>query len=246
MKVEVTKRDGRTEFYTPSKVLRAVIPACIEANLPLEQAKLIAKSVASSVEEILILSENTKVPVDKIHNLVETQLMEFSKEAAKQYIIYREKRTEVREGKSSIMKTIEELNKEMNKDNANTDPSAATKMYQIASAVSKEYNLAHNISPKFAEMHRKGIMHIHDLDYYEKCVNCFYSPLEKMLTEGFDNGVGFIRPANKITSATALTAIIIQSMQNNFFGGQGIVSFDSDLAPVVEKEYQRQYKTFIS
>lgn len=65
--------------------------------------------------------------------------------------------------------------------------------------------------------------------------NCIQIPLGRLLTEGFDNGHGFIRPPKRPTSATALAAIILQSSQNDMHGGQSFAFFDRDLAPFVEK-----------
>lgn len=51
-----------------------------------------------------------------------------------------------------------------------------------------------------------------------------------------------IRSPKRIGSAMALVAIILQSSQNDMYGGQGILNFDSDLAPYVTKEYNWQLK----
>lgn len=63
-----------------------------------------------------------------------------------------------------------------------------------------------------------------------------------MLSRGFDNGVGSIRSPKRISSAVALSCIILQSSQNDMFGGQGFLRFDTDLATYVEKEYEWQKK----
>ena len=45
---------------------------------------------------------------------------------------------------------------------------------------------------------------------------------------------GFIRPPRRPGSATALAAIILQSSQNDMFGGQSFGYFDTDIAPFME------------
>lgn len=63
-----------------------------------------------------------------------------------------------------------------------------------------------------------------------------------MLSHGFDNGVGSIRSPKRIASAVALACIILQSSQNDMFGGQGFLRFDTDLATYANKEYEWQKK----
>ena len=141
---------------------------------------------------------------------------------------------------NAITKEVDSIVREMNHDNANTQNSAASKMYGIAEAVSKPYFLT-KISSKYAENHRKGKVYINDLGYYGLTWNCFFNPLGKMLEHGFENGVGTIRQPQRITSAIALACIILQSSQNAMFGGQGFLRFDTDLAPYVQKEYECQH-----
>ncbi len=59
-------------------------------------------------------------------------------------------------------------------------------------------------------------------------------PLEKLLTEGFNTGHGYIRPPKRPASATALAAIILQSSQNDMFGGQSFPFFDKQMAPFID------------
>lgn len=145
----------------------------------------------------------------------------------------------------AITENVDSIVQEMNHDNANTQNSAASKMYGIAEAFSKPYFLT-KISPKFAENHRNGKVYINDLGYYGLTWNCFFNPLRKMLEHGFGNGVGTIRQPQRIASAVALACIILQSSQNAMFGGQGFLRFDSDLAPYVTLEFNRQIKAIES
>lgn len=139
---------------------------------------------------------------------------------------------------------IAAISRALPKDNANTNSSAASKMYAVAEMVKKEYILDNIIAGRYAYNHRAGRVYINDLGYLDYTFNCFFNPLGKMLSEGFDNGVGYIRSPKYINSAVALAAIILQSSQNDAFGGQGFLHFDSDLAPYVTKEYERWLKIF--
>lgn len=239
--MNVVKRDGRIEFFDYIKVFNAVHSATQRTKLA-SNADLIAKKVTRKVMDILY---GDKVSVDTIHNTVENVLMHTHPEVAKEYIIYRQKRTDIRESNSAIMESISAISREMHKDNANTNNSSASKMYGIAESANKAYVIPRLLKPIHAENHEKGIVYINDLGYYQHTFNCFFSPVGEMLKNGFDNGVGSIRSPKRIGSAMALVAIILQSAQNSMFGGQGVVSFDTDLKRYVEFEYLHQLKQII-
>ena len=234
----VIKHDGRVEEFKSKKVHDAVLKTTMSVYGKFNEQ--LATKVAEEMDK-KFNAANKDVSVDAIHDSVEKSLMKHDKKCAKEYILYRQKRNEVRMAKSNLMKNVGALVVEMNHDNANTQNSAASKMYGIAESVTKPYFLSH-MTPKFAENHKKGITYIHDLGYYGLTWNCFFNPLGDMLSHGFDNGVGSIRPPKRIASAVALACIILQSSQNDLFGGQGFLRFCTDLAPYVEKEYEWQKK----
>ena len=232
--MKVKKHDGRIEEYDSMKIINAVESASKAVG---HEGNGLAIEVSLDVKRMVEMVNANLVAVDFIHNTVEKVLMHKAPKIAKAYILYRQKRTEERERNSSLNKEIAKYYTTVNKDNANAaNGSAASKMYSVAEAATKRYNLA-NMTPKYAENHKKGRIYIHDLGYYGVTFNCFYNPLGKMLEHGFNNGVGMVRSPKRIGTAVALACIILQSSQNSMFGGQGYLNFDTDLAPYVTKEY---------
>ena len=218
--VTVVKRDGTEVSFDSEKIYNAVEKAYVSVGKPLlccgEWPDDYVWQITEWVMSEIAFIEADKISVEEIQDIVEKMLMEEDTVVAKAYILYRQKRTEARMAKSEMMKNVEKLVQEMNHDNANTQNSAASKMYGIAESVSKEYFLS-KMSARHAENHRKGRIYIHDLGYYGLTWNCFFNPLGKMLKNGFDNGVGYIRPPKRIASAVALACIILQSSQNDMF-----------------------------
>ena len=152
---------------------------------------------------------------------------------AKAYILYRDRRTRLREAKSELMDVVQDILVETSRENANISNSPSAKMLQIASAASKRYYLSRLIPEDIARAHQEGDLHIHDLDFYAKTLTCVQIPLARLLREGFDNGHGYIRPPKRIGSAAALACIILQSSQNDMHGGQSFAFFDRDMAEFV-------------
>ncbi len=229
----IIKRDGRETSFDPSKITEAIFKAAKAVGGENRQ-----KALELTLEVMKVLGEefpNQTFTVEDVQDIVEKVLIEQGHaRTAKAYILYRADRTRYREGKSDLMDVVEEILKETNRDNANVGNSPSAKMLQIASAASKQYYLDRLIPPEFSEAHRRGDIHIHDLDFYGKTLNCVQIPLGRLLQEGFNNGHGYIRPPKRAGSATALAAIILQSSQNDMFGGQSFPFFDRDMAPFVE------------
>ena len=228
----IKKRDGREVSFDPSKITEAIFKAAKAQGGEDRQ-----KALELTLEVMKVLGEKYEgdvFSVEDVQDVVEKVLIEQGHaRTAKAYILYRAQRTRYREGKSELMDVVEEILKETNRENANVGNSPSAKMLQIASAASKQYYLDRLIPPEFSRAHRQGDIHIHDLDFYGKTLNCLQIPLSKLLKEGFNNGHGYIRPPKRPASATALAAIILQSSQNECLGPV-LSFFDRDLAPFVE------------
>jgi ribonucleoside-triphosphate reductase len=89
------------------------------------------------------------------------------------------------------------------------------------------------LPPEMAKAHEIGDYYIHDLDSYNLTINCLHLPTKKVLSEGFDTGYGQTNPPKKIETAVALACIMMQSSQNDMFGGQSHPNLDNDFAPYV-------------
>jgi ribonucleoside-triphosphate reductase len=131
------------------------------------------------------------------------------------------------------MDAVAEILEETSRENANISNSPSAKMLQIASSASRKYYLTRLIPEEMSSAHLRGDVHIHDLDFYGKTLTCLQIPLNRLLTEGFNTGHGYIRPPKRLSTASALATIILQSSQNDMHGGQSFAFFDKDIAPFV-------------
>lgn len=243
----IMKRDGRVVLYDESKIASAILKALEAAR---EGDASVAAQVANSVEARLEELCGDGTPrIEQIQDTVEQELMRAGcEEAAKQYILYRAERTRIREAKTSLMKSIDEITNvdarlsDMKRDNANIDGNTAMgSMLQIGTAGAKAYNAAYLLTPAQAKAYTEGDIHIHDFDFYALTTTCCQIDLLKLFKGGFSTGHGFLREPNDIQSYSALACIAIQSNQNDQHGGQSIVNFDYGLAPGVAKTYKKQY-----
>jgi ribonucleoside-triphosphate reductase len=234
MFTEIKKRDGRVVPFDSGKVTEAIMRAAKAVG---GENQKIADSLSKQVMvELSQKGYNGIIPaVEDVQDMVEKVLIENGHaRTAKAYILYRDRRSRIREGKSDLMDSVKEILVETSRENANVSNSPSAKMLQIASAASKRYYLTNLLPEEFAQAHTSGAFHIHDLDYYGKTLNCLQIDLTRLLTEGFNTGYGFIRPPKRIASASAQAAIILQSNQNEMFGGQSFPHFDRSMADIVK------------
>jgi ribonucleoside-triphosphate reductase (formate) len=226
----IQKRDGRIVEFDITKISQAIFKAAKavggdDYELAVELSRVVVRYLVSS-------NVNGIPTVEEVQDAVEKTLIERGHaKTAKVYILYRDRRTRMREARSELMDIVEDILVETNRENANVGNSPSAKMLQIASAASRQYYLSRLIPDDIAQAHQNGDIHIHDLDFYGKTLTCVQIPLGKLLKTGFDTGHGYIRPPKRPSSATALAAIILQSSQNDMHGGQSFAFFDHDLAP---------------
>lgn len=235
MFTKIRKRDGRVVDFTKEKITSAIFKAARQVG---GEDYETAENLTERVISYLYKHNQDEIPdVETIQDAVEKVLIETGHaKTAKTYILYRSKRTRIRETKSELMDIVKDILIETSRDNANVGNSPSAKMLQIASAASKHYYLNNVIPEEMSKAHIAGDIHIHDLDYYGKTLNCLQIDLSKLLSDGFNTGYGFIRPPKRIGSAAAQAAIILQSNQNDMFGGQSFPHFDRSMAQVIRSQ----------
>jgi anaerobic ribonucleoside-triphosphate reductase len=228
----IRKRDGRIVEFDAAKIAAAIFKAAKAVG---GEDRQLARELAEVVIQYLTKKLGTVIPtVEDVQDAVEKILIETGHaKTAKAYILYRDRRTKLREAKSDLMDVVQDILVETNRENANISNSPSAKMLQIASAASRQYYLSRLIPEEMAQAHLDGDYHIHDLDFYGKTLTCVQIPLARLLRDGFNNGHGFIRPPRRPASAAALAAIILQSSQNDMHGGQSFAAFDRDMAGFV-------------
>lgn len=236
----VIKRDGKKEDFNIEKIVVAVTKACNDGMIELKDEE----TFYSILSSVLNSKDEEEIHVEDIHDYVIKALKEFGEdEIAENYRYFRDERNRVREKKSTIMKTIHALGKETDRDNGNVGNNFSAKLLRIASEANKWAMLA-SMDKEMAKHHETGDYHIHDLDSFNLTVNCLHLPMEKLLREGFNTGYGTLNSPKRIESAAMLSCIMLQSAQNDQFGGVALPDFDIALAPYVELTRQEEREFF--
>lgn len=250
---KVKKRDGRLIPFNPEKITRAIFLAASEvANKEGITADYqIASELTEEVRKLLNRKFAGKIPsVEDIQDAVIKVLIETGHaKTSETYILYRAERSRIRNSRSRLMKTIEDITfldaneSDIKRENANINGNTAMgTMLQYGSAVSKEFCKDFIIKKEHSMAHDNGEIHIHDMDFLNMgTLTCCQIDLKKVFSGGFSTGHGFLREPQDIMSYAALAAIAIQSNQNDQHGGQSIPNFDYALSEGVKKTFRKLY-----
>lgn len=237
---KVRKRDGRIVDFDKQLIVNAVKKAMVEIGQADEE---FAIKLANDIQNY----DADTLSVAKIQELVENSLMKgYNPEVARAYIIYRNKRDKARSSKSNdiISDIIAAKKNDITRENANMNADTpAGMMMKVASERSKEYVDDFLLSDDVEALVDANILHVHDKDYYPtKSLTCLQHPVDKLLNKGFRAGHGESRPSQRIETASILSCISMEAIQNEMHGGQAIPAFDFYLAPFVRKAYVEEIK----
>jgi len=236
----IKKRDGRVEEFNPKKIAMAIIAAMKKFNIEdLEVAGNIA-------DEISAMDLNV-IDIEEVQDMVEFKLMKSDyKQVAKEYITYREKRSNIRSANSKLNKKIEDILmcKSIENSNANLDEhSFAGRKNESANALQKDLALNVFMRPEVAQAHRENRVYTHDLcEYNVGGHNCTFLNLGDILARGFKTRNGDIRPASRFSTACQQIAVIFQVHSQSQYGGISSPHIDFDLAPFVKKSFFKHYE----
>lgn len=243
---QVKKRDGRIVDFDPKKIERAILAAFIDIDGEAsDYAKEKAANIASYIEGYYL--DVDEIPeIEDIQDLVEKGLMATKrKDVAKNYILYREERTKIRNKNSQLMKNIKEKVEasDVQNQNANVDEySFGGRMGEARNELMKDYALNYIVSPMARENHLNNEIYIHDLDSYAVGMhNCLTIPFDKLLAEGFNTRQTDVRPARSINTAFQLVAVIFQLQSLQQFGGVSASHIDWTMVPYVRMSFYKHY-----
>lgn len=240
----VIKRDGREVKFDKSKIENAVLQAFNEVDM---EASIYASSKAKEIAGYVESLEYEKMSVEEIQDIVEKKLMASNrKDVAKAFIIYRDARNKARERNSRATKELAEKLSASNvsNQNANVDEkSFGGRIGSASSTVLKQYALDYCMSDMARENHLNNEIYIHDLDHYAVGDhNCLSIPFDKLLANGFNTRQTDVRPAQSVSTAFQLVAVIFQLQSLQQFGGVSATHLDWTMVPYVRKSFYKHYK----
>ena len=241
---KVIKRDGRKVDFDRNKIIKAVLAAFDEVDgETTPEAKRKATVITNHIESLNKKSMN----VEDIQDIIETMLMDGKrKDVARAFVIYRNDRTRVREQNTNLMKSIKEKLTASNVQNQNAnidEKSFGGRVGEASDTVLKQYALDNCMSEMSRNNHLNNEIYIHDLNSYAVGMhNCLSIPFDKLLANGFNTRQTDVRPAQSVSTAFQLVAVIFQLQSLQQFGGVSATHLDWTMIPYVRKSFYKHYK----
>jgi len=231
----ITKRDGTLSPFDVSKISTALANAS-KTTSPFTNEEVI--NLTNHVLDSINKQHKKDQPVfiEKIQDLVEMSLFAGGHfEIAKNYILYREKRNQVR-NMVDVEKVIEEYLRQLDwrvNENANVGYSLGGMILNTSGNVTANYWLNCIYPKEIGEAHRSGDFHLHDLSMLSGY--CAGWSLRQLLEEGFNGVPGHIEagPPKHLSSAIGQMVNFMGTLQNEWAGAQAFSSVDTYLAPFV-------------
>ncbi len=241
---EVIKRDGQRVPFDPSRIEVAILKA---GNASGEFARDEAGQLAAQVLKVMRHRSWSDSPsVEQIQDIVEQVLIEADYfVTARKYIVYREQRKRVRDDQRVLIDAVSSVNEYLEEAdwrvhaNANQGYSLGGLILNVAGKVTANYWLSEVYPSEVGQAHRRGDLHIHDLDMLSGY--CAGWSLRDLLYQGLNGVPGKVEaaPAKHLSSAVGQMVNFLGTLQNEWAGAQAFSSFDTYLAPYVRKDQLR-------
>jgi ribonucleoside-triphosphate reductase len=235
----VIKRDGSEVAFNLNKIENAIEKA-FEATRGAKNGDIIQLLALRAVSKLDSNAEQWKI--EDIQDAVEYALVEtgFS-DVAKAYILYRQSRSDRRDGKTVInyKKIVEDYVDAADwrvKENSTVNYSLGGLILGASGAVTANYWLSEIYDKEIGDAHKSGAMHIHDLSILAPY--CAGWSLKQLIREGLGGVPGKIAsaPASHLSTLCNQMVNFLGILQNEWAGAQAFSSFDTYLSAFVKKD----------
>ncbi len=238
---QVVKRDGKIVDFNSEKITNAIQKAASTTNeFNAQTARQLTRQVIDITRKMVEKKQgNFRAPsIEEIQDIVEYVLLSSDyKKTAKNYVLYREQHSKLREFvQSANVDMVDEYLKKLDwqvNENSNMSYSIQGLNNYIASNVSKSYWLNKIYTNDVKQAHVNGDIHIHDLNIVASY--CVGWDLKDLLMQGFTGVQGKVqsKPAKHFRTALGQMVNFLYTMQGEAAGAQAFSNFDTLLAPFV-------------
>ncbi|MEG6549805.1 ribonucleoside triphosphate reductase [Desulfocurvibacter africanus] len=225
------------ETWSTDRIGEAILKALKASGI---KDPILSKRLACKVEKKL---EGLDVAEqEQIQDTVELVLMENRLyDVAKKYVLYREKRRELRAHKQAYLDITETIDQYLTKadwrvnENANMTHSFQGLMLHLSGTIQARYALE-KYPEEIRAAHEHGYFHIHDLSF-GLAGYCAGWSLRDLLIEGFNlEGRSCAGPARHFDSILGQMVNFLGTLQNEWAGAQAFNNVDTYLAPFIRHD----------
>lgn len=237
--IKILKKNGELQNFNGEKIKRAIRKSAERVCIKLSDAD--EKKVVNTVRGQLQYNE-TPVPVNTVHNMVECALDKVNPDVAKSY-------REYRDNKSAFASMLDKVyNKKLSlsfigdRSNANADSALTTTQKAIVynelnSELYKKFFLTREEEKAMSE----GYIYIHDRGSRLDTMNCCLFDMKNVLESGFEMGNLHYNEPKTLDVAFDLIADVAMNAASCQYGGFSISEVDKLLGKYAKMSYEKYY-----
>lgn len=241
--INVIKKNGELQKFNGEKIKRAIRKSADRVCIVLTEKD--EKQVVDSVKKQLQYQE-TDIPVNTIHNMVEVALDHVNANVAKSYREYRDNKSAFSSMLDKVYSKKLSLNFIGDRSNANADSALVTTQKAIV------YNeLNSELYKKFFLTQREeramsdGYIYVHDRGSRLDTINCCVYDMKGLLSGGFFMGNLDYSEPKTLDVAFDLIGDVTLNAAASQYGGFTIPQVDKLFAPYAEKSYKMYYDEYM-
>ncbi|MBD5525069.1 MAG: anaerobic ribonucleoside-triphosphate reductase [Lachnospiraceae bacterium] len=241
--VKVIKKDGSLENFNVQKVIDAVGKSAYRALTKFtdEEKRHICQTVIDKVNEL----GEQEIPIQIMHNIVESALEDVKPIVAKSYRDYRNYKQDFVRMMDDVYKKSQSIMYIGDKENANTDSAlVSTKRSLIFNQFNKELYQKFFMTTEEIQACRDGYLYVHDMSARRDTMNCCLFNVAEVLSGGFEMGNIWYNEPKTLDVAFDVIGDIVLSAASQQYGGFTVPEVDKILEPYAEKSYKRNVEKY--
>lgn len=238
LEVFIIKKDGTLEAYDSKKIIAAITKSANRVMYTFTQEEY--AGVCNWIEERITGEGLTKIPIQTMHNLVESALEAIEPKVAKSYKDYRNYKKDFVHMLDDVYQKAQSIMYIGDKENSNTDSAlVATKRSLIYNHLNKELYQKFFLTTDEKQACKDGYIYIHDMSARRDTMNCCLFDMGNVLKGGFEMGNLWYNEPKTLAVAFDVIGDVVLSTASQQYGGFTVPEIDKILAPYAEKSYEK-------
>lgn len=258
--INVIKKDGRLEQFDESKIVNACKKAAARAmdKLKEDDYRKICEAVVDKIKDDIesdlgddkpIIDwdgSSTKIPVQKMHCIVENVLMDLYPKSGAAYRQFRNYKIISVRMLDDVYKKAQEVRYIGDRDNANTDSSmVSTQRSIVYGQLNKNIYREFYLNNDELQAANDGYIYIHDMKDRLDGMNCCLFDMGNVLNGGFEMGNQWYNEPKTLDVAFDVISDVAMSAASQQYGGFTIPRVDYILEPYAQKSYEMYKAEFL-
>lgn len=234
----IIKKDGTHEPFDSNKIIIAVTKSANRVMYSFNKDEY--DSIVEWVESHITRDNIKDIPIQRMHNLVESALEAIEPRVAKSYKDYRNYKKDFVHMLDDVYQKAQSIMYIGDKENSNTDSAlVATKRSLIYNHLNKELYQKFFLTTEEKQACKDGYIYIHDMSARRDTMNCCLFDMQAVLSGGFEMGNLWYNEPKTLPVAFDVIGDVVLSTASQQYGGFTVPEIDKILSPYAEKSYKK-------